>query len=45
MVKAPIIALHAGGGKVVEAMSIGLDCKNIYFDTSFSIPFWFGSSD
>ena len=44
VVKAPVIALHAGGGKVVEAMSIGLDCKNIYFDTSFSIPFWLGSS-
>lgn len=40
----PIVALHSGGALVLDVMSIALESPNIYLDTSFSIPFWIGSS-
>lgn len=43
-VRMPIIALHSGGRLALEVMSIAIETPNIYLDTSFSIPFWNGSS-
>jgi uncharacterized protein len=43
-VKTPIIALHGGGPRVLDVMSLVLDSSNVYLDTSFSIPYWLGSS-
>ena len=40
----PIILSHGGGLKVLEAMLIAQSYKNVYLDTSFSLPFWQGSS-
>ena len=40
----PIIALHSGGRLVLEVMSIAVEAPNVYLETSFSIPFWLGSS-
>ena len=40
----PIIALHSGGRLALEVMSIALEAPNVYLETSFSIPFWLGSS-
>lgn len=42
--RVPIVSLHAGGAKVIDAMSIALDCPNLLLETSFSLPFWVGSS-
>lgn len=43
-IKTPIIALHGGGTRVLDVMSLVLDSPNVYLDTSFSIPYWLGSS-
>lgn len=43
-VQTPIIALHGGGPRVLDIMSLVLDSSNVYLDTSFSIPYWLGSS-
>lgn len=40
----PIILCHGGGLKVLEAMLIAQSYSNVYLDTSFSLPFWQGSS-
>lgn len=40
----PLVCLHAGGRLVLDAMSIALDASNVFLETSFSIPFWLGSS-
>lgn len=42
--KAPIILLHSGGARIIQAMLLAEDKKNIYLDTSFSIPYFLGSS-
>jgi len=43
-VKTPVILAHSGGLKVLEALVIALDYKNVYLETSFSVPFWQKSS-
>ncbi len=43
-VRCPIILSHAGGAKVLEAMLIADAYPNIYLETSFSLPYWMGSS-
>ncbi len=43
-VKSPIIFSHCGGLKILDAMLIAENFKNIYFDTSFSLSYWVGSS-
>jgi uncharacterized protein len=40
----PLIALHSGGAKVLDVMSIAIDRPNVIMDLSLSIPFWRGSS-
>ena len=40
----PIIIIHSGGYRIIEAMLLALDKSNIYLDTSFSLPYYIGSS-
>jgi len=42
--KVPVVILHSGGAKVIEAMLLAEACKNVYLDTSFSVPYYLGSS-
>ncbi|MCG2689721.1 amidohydrolase [Candidatus Parcubacteria bacterium] len=43
-IKTPLILAHAGGLKALEALVVALDFPNVYLETSFSVPFWQGSS-
>jgi predicted TIM-barrel fold metal-dependent hydrolase len=40
----PIIIIHSGGYRVLEAMLLALDKTNVHLDTSFSLPYYLGSS-
>jgi len=40
----PVIGLHGGGKAVIELMSIAYDMPNLLLETSYSLPFWIGSS-
>lgn len=40
----PIVLLHSGGARVLEALLLALDRPNIWLETSFSVPFYQGSS-
>lgn len=40
----PIILLHSGGARILEAMLLSLDKKNIFLETSFSLPYYINSS-
>lgn len=40
----PIIILHSGGLRCWDAMLLALDGPNVYLETSFSLPFYRGSS-
>ena len=40
----PLIALHGGGKAILDVMSIAFETPNLFLETSFSIPFWVGSS-
>jgi predicted TIM-barrel fold metal-dependent hydrolase len=42
--KVPIILLHSGGARLMEAMLIALSRPNVFLETSFSIPFYEGTS-
>jgi len=42
--KTPIILLHSGGARCIEAMLLADATKNIYLETSFTIPYYLGSS-
>lgn len=41
---APVILLHSGGCRVIEAMLLAEEKNNIFLETSLSIPYYFGSS-
>jgi len=43
-IDAPIVLAHGGGAKIHEAFLTAETFSNIYLDTSFSIPYWSGSS-
>ena len=43
-IKSPIIFSHCGGLKILDAMLISENFNNNYFDTSFSLSYWMGSS-
>jgi len=43
-VTCPIVLSHAGGAKVLDAMLLAADAVNVYLDTSFSVPYYIGSS-
>lgn len=40
----PIVIVHSGGYNIIPAMWLALDKKNIWLDTSFSLPCYIGSS-
>jgi predicted TIM-barrel fold metal-dependent hydrolase len=42
--KAPIVIVHAGGYRLIEAMLLAEDKKNVWLDTSFSLPYYENSS-
>ena len=42
--KTPIILLHSGGARCLEAMLLADATKNIYLETSFTLPYYLGSS-
>lgn len=42
--KTPIVLLHSGGKRVIEAMLLADDKKNVFLDTSFSLAYYLNSS-
>lgn len=40
----PIVIVHSGGYRLIEAMLLAADKKNVWLDTSFSLPYYIGSS-
>jgi predicted TIM-barrel fold metal-dependent hydrolase len=42
--KVPIVIVHAGGYRIIEAMLLAADKKNVWLDTSFSLPYYENSS-
>jgi len=44
ILKTPIVLLHTGGARVIEAMLLADEKKNIFLDTSFSIVYYLDSS-
>lgn len=43
-VNTPILALHGGGKLVMDLMLIAEQSRNVYIETSFSLPYYIGSS-
>ncbi|NEO12168.1 MULTISPECIES: amidohydrolase family protein [unclassified Moorena] len=43
-IQCPIVMIHGGGAKVLEAFLIAEMYPQIYFETSFSLPYWIGST-
>ncbi len=43
-ISTPILALHAGGKKILDLMLIAEQSSNIYIDLSFSLSYYLGSS-
>lgn len=43
-VKCPVVMAHGGGALVLDAVVAALDTPNLYFDLSWSLPFFMGSS-
>ena len=41
---APIIIIHAGSSRIIETWYLASEKKNIWIDTSFSLPIYMGSS-
>lgn len=42
--KVPIVIIHSGGYRILEAMLLAMDKKNVLLDTSFSLNYYLGSS-
>lgn len=42
--RVPIILLHSGGARILQAMLLAVERKNIWLETSFSLPYYIGSS-
>lgn len=40
----PIVMSHAGGARIMDAMLVAADAPNVYLDTSYSLPYYLGSS-
>jgi predicted TIM-barrel fold metal-dependent hydrolase len=43
-VRCPIVISHAGGSRILEAMLVAEDAPQVVLDTSFSLPYYRGSS-
>ena len=42
--RAPIILLHSGGSRCLEAMLLADATKNVFLETSFTLPYYLNSS-
>jgi predicted TIM-barrel fold metal-dependent hydrolase len=42
--KTPIVIVHSGGYRVIEFFLLAADKRNVWLDTSFSLPYYIGSS-
>jgi uncharacterized protein len=42
--KVPIVIIHSGGYRVIDAMWLAVDKKNVVLETSFSLNYYLGSS-
>lgn len=42
--KIPVILLHSGGSRIIDAMHIAMDTPNVFLETSFSLPFYMNSN-
>ena len=40
----PLVLLHSGGARILEAFLLAEACSNVFLDTSFSLPYYLGSS-
>ena len=40
----PIIILHSGGARVIQALLLAESSSNIFLETSFTLPYFLGSS-
>jgi uncharacterized protein len=40
----PVVLLHSGGARVLEAFLLADACSNVYLETSFSLPYYLGAS-
>jgi predicted TIM-barrel fold metal-dependent hydrolase len=40
----PIVIVHSGGLRIMKAMLLAMEKKNVWLDTSFSLPYYLGSS-
>lgn len=40
----PIVIVHSGGYRLIEAMLLAADKRNVWLDTSFSLPYYINSS-
>lgn len=40
----PIVLLHSGGSRIIEAFLLADACPNVYLETSFSLPYYISSS-
>lgn len=40
----PVVLLHSGGARALEAFLLADACPNVYLETSFTLPFYLGSS-
>jgi predicted TIM-barrel fold metal-dependent hydrolase len=43
-VSCPIVMSHAGGARILDAMLVAAAASNLYLDTSYSLPYYLGSS-
>ena len=40
----PVVLLHSGGARILEAFLLAGACPNVYLESSFSLPYYIGSS-
>lgn len=40
----PVVLLHSGGSRILEAFLLADACPNVFLETSFSLPYYIGSS-
>jgi len=40
----PVVLLHSGGARAIEAFLLADACPNVYLDTSFSVPYYMDST-
>lgn len=43
-VSSPIVLAHAGNAKILDAFAVARHADNVWLDTSFTLPYWTGSS-